>query len=98
MNRQALEKDHSFQRKALLRPHFKCTSVDGNSTKDTRNFPNAPGVIRNTGGNLKMWSHLVGAKDAILKIQMVQIETPELKKMAEIFVRRASVLLPPITI
>lgn len=42
-----------------------------------------------------MWNHLVGAKDAFLKIWMAQFETPELKKRAEIFVRRASVSLPP---
>lgn len=50
------ERELSSQRKALLRPFFKCASVDGKSNEESRNFPNAPGVvtlIRNTGGNFK---------------------------------------------
>lgn len=51
----ALERDLSFQRKALLRSPFKWTFVDFPSTEDPRNFPEAPSVItliRNTEGNL----------------------------------------------
>lgn len=67
IDRQALERDLSSQRKALLRPFFKCASVDAKSKEDSRNFPNAPRVvtlIRNTGGNLKAWDQLAGNKDA----------------------------------
>lgn len=45
VGRKALEKDLSSQRKALLRPFIKCTSVNLLSTEDPRNFLQAPGVI-----------------------------------------------------
>lgn len=49
---QALERHLSAQIKARLRRLFNYTSVDGKSTEDPRNFPQAPVVItliRNTG-------------------------------------------------
>lgn len=50
-------------------------------------------LIRNTGGNLKFWGHLVGAKDAFPMLQMAQIESPELKKLAQYCAGRVPVLL-----
>lgn len=85
MDRQALERDLFFQRKALLRPLFKCLTVDDKCTEDPRNFPNASGVItliKNTRGNLKAWNHLAGAKNAYPNIRMTQIESLTLKKMS----------------
>lgn len=85
IDRQALERDFSSQKKPLLWLLYKCSSVDGKSTKDLRNFPKAPGVImiirvRNTSGNLKVWDYLMMAKSAFRDIRMVQLESPELKK------------------
>lgn len=98
MDREALERDFSSQRRIFLRPLFKYTAVDGLSTKDPNNFPNAPGVvtlIRNTGENLKVWDHLTGAKDVYSKLQLAQIESPELKKLAQFYSGRVPVLLHP---
>lgn len=74
--RKTLKKDLSSQMKALLRLLFKCTSVDGKSMEDPLNFPKIPGeitLIRNMGGNLKVFGYLVEAKSAFLYIRMVQI-------------------------
>lgn len=64
IDRQALERDPSSQKKVLLRPLFKCTSVDGKSTEDIRNF------------------------------KMVQLESPELKKMSNLCPGRAPSIPP----
>lgn len=56
------------QKKDHLRPLFKCTSIDLQSTEIPRNFPNAPRVtvlVRNTGGNPNVWDYLVGAKNVL---------------------------------
>lgn len=60
VDRKALESDLSSQRKTLLKPLFKYTSVHVPSTEDPGNFPNAPGLInliRSTGEKLKVWDH-----------------------------------------
>lgn len=57
VDRKALERNLFLRRKALLRPLFKCTSIDFPSMEDPRNFPQVPGVItliRNAGGKLKV--------------------------------------------
>lgn len=84
---------------AHLRSHFNSTSVDGMSTEGLNNFLNAPGVvtlIRNMDGNLKVWGHLAGARDAFPKIRMAQIELPALKKMSQMCLGRVLVLLHPL--
>lgn len=86
-HRQAAVKDFSSQMKSLLRVLFKCTSVYDKSTEHPHNFPNASGVItlvRNTGGNLKVWDYLVGAKDTFPNIRMIQKESPVLRKMSNL--------------
>lgn len=63
--------------KALLRLLFKCTSVDGKSVENL-NFPKAPGeitLVRNVGGNLKVWGYLVDFQVLLPYIRMVQIVT-----------------------
>lgn len=59
---QVLERELFTQKKALLRPLFKLTSVVGKFTEEPRNFFQAAGVItlkRNTvGGNLRVWNNL----------------------------------------
>lgn len=96
MDREALERDLSSRRKALLRHLLKCTSVDRKSTDEPRNFPRVPGVItliRNTRGNLKVWEHLAGAKDVFPKLRMAQIVSSELKRLAQFCSGRSPVLL-----
>lgn len=64
VDRQALKRDLSSQRRALLRPPFKCTAVDRRSMKDPRNLSDALEIItpiRNTGGNL---DYLARAKNS----------------------------------
>lgn len=61
----ALERDLSSQKKTLLRPLFKFTSVDLPLPENSKNFPEAPGVlmlIQNCGGKLKVWELLDAAK------------------------------------
>lgn len=72
-----MERELFAQKKALLRPLFKLTSIVGKFTKEPRNFFQAAGVItlkRNTaGGNLRMWDNLTRAKDSFPNIKMAQI-------------------------
>lgn len=84
IDKRALERDLSLQRKALFRPLFKCTSVDGKSTDDPRNLPDVPGVIMLIRGKLKVWDHLAGCP----KYRLLN-----LKKLARLCAERVPVLL-----
>lgn len=78
VDRQDMERDLSTQRKALMAPLFKITSVDGKSVEESLNFPKAPGgisCISDTGNYLKVWTHLFEAKEAFLEIRMAQTVT-----------------------
>lgn len=79
-----------------MRPLFKPISVDGKS-EDPRYFARAEGLItpRNTEGNLKIGDHLSGTKDTFPQIKMAQIESLELKIMAQICAWRIPVALHP---
>lgn len=71
---------------------------DGLPTVDTNNFLNTPRVITlimNMGGNLKIWGHLAGTKNAYSNLWIAQIESPELKKMAHFCSVSFLVLLHP---
>lgn len=82
VDHEVLKRDLSPQRKTHLRPLFKCTSTDRNPTENPRNFPGVFGVItffRKTRGNLKVWQHLAGVKNAFQKFWMAQIVSGALK-------------------
>lgn len=55
-----LERDLSSQRKPLLKPLFKCTSLDYKPTEDPRNFLKTPGVT--TPGSIQSSPRQVGKK------------------------------------
>lgn len=93
MYHEALEWELSYQRKGL---YSNVPPWDEESTENLRNFPGTPGIItliRNTGNNLKVWDHLAEYKDAFPKLQMAQIESPKLKKLAQFCSGRVLVLL-----
>lgn len=80
LDRQALERDLSSQKRALLRPLFKTSSVDSRPAEDPRNFPKDAGVITwmcNTGRDLKVRNHLSEARDAFPEIRIVEMGTPD---------------------
>lgn len=57
----SLERHLSSQRKTLLKPLLKVSTVDGRSVEDPRNLPKAYGLITwiwNSGRDLKLWDHL----------------------------------------
>lgn len=79
-----------------MRYLLKYTDVDWISTEDPSNLLNTDGVIipiRNTGGSFNVWGHLAGAKNAFPKLRMAQIESLELKKLAQLYAARVSFLL-----
>lgn len=68
------------------------------SRQDPRNFLQAPGVItliRNTGGNLKVWDYLAIAKKAFPNIRMAQMRAPDFKKISQSCAGRDPVRLHP---
>lgn len=84
------------EKKDLLKTLFNCTSIDGKSTQEPRNFPNATEVItliQNIGSNLKVWDHLEGAKDVFSNLRMSQMKSPELNKFSQLCAERVSLLL-----
>lgn len=82
MDRKEVEKSLSTQKKALLGLLFKMTTVDGKLVEDPCNFSKAPCVlirIRDIGGSLKVWNHLLGAKDLFPEIRLFELGSPDLK-------------------
>lgn len=91
-----MERDLSTQKKALMAPLFKITSVNRKSVEESLNFLKASGgisYIRDTGNYLKVWTHLFEAKEAFLEIRMAQKVTPELKKLLRFCAGRVPVIL-----
>lgn len=73
VNRREVDKDLFTQKKALLGPLFKITSINGKSVEDPRNFSKALGMItcvRNMGNYLKVCSHLFEANDVFPELCM----------------------------
>lgn len=97
-DRQVTERDHSSLRRALLRLLFNLTSVDGKSTEDPRNFTKAPRVItliRNSSGSFKVWDFNSATKEPFPESRVVQVESPELKKLFNNCFGRVRLLLHP---
>lgn len=79
-----------------MRLLFKCTSLNGKSTENPRNNPKVPGVITlvwNTGR--KVLDYILEAKNAFQDIRMIQLASPEPKKMSNFYSGRFPVLLHP---